>query len=63
MADSSMVARVPLSNDVITYLVSQAYDARDARSISQAEHRGRAQTWTYLQVIRTIKAPVALWAA
>ena len=50
-----MVARVPLSNDVITYLVSQAYDARDARSISQAEQRGRAQAWTYLQVIRTIK--------
>jgi len=53
--DTSMVARVPLSNDVITYLVSQAYDARDARSISQAEQRGRAQAWTYLQVIRTIK--------
>jgi hypothetical protein len=48
--DTSMVARVPLSNDVITYLVSQAYDARDARSISQAEQRGRAQAWTYLQV-------------
>ena len=40
---------------VITYLVSQAYDARDARSISQAEQRGRAQAWTYLQVIRTFK--------
>jgi FAD dependent oxidoreductase len=53
--DTSMVARVPLSNDVITYLVSAAYDARDARSISQAEQRGRAQVWAYLEVIRTIK--------
>lgn len=53
--DTSMIARVPLSNDVIAYLVSQAYDARDARSISQAEQRGRAQAWTYLGVIRTIK--------
>jgi hypothetical protein len=53
--DTSMVARVPLSDGVITYLVSQAYDARDARSISQAEQRGRAQAWAYLQVIRTIK--------
>jgi FAD dependent oxidoreductase len=53
--DASMVARVPLSKDVITYLVSAAYDARDARSISQAERRGRAQAWAYLEVIRTIK--------
>ncbi len=53
--DTSMVARVPLSNDVITYLVSQAYDARDARSISHAERRGREQAWAYLGVIRTIK--------
>jgi hypothetical protein len=53
--DTSMVARVPLSNDVITYLVSAAYDARDALSISLAEQRGRAQAWAYLEVIRTIK--------
>jgi hypothetical protein len=53
--DTSMVARVPLSNDVITYLVSQAYDARDARSTSEAERRGREQAWAYLGVIRTIK--------
>lgn len=53
--DTSMVARVPLSNDVIAYLVSQAYDARDARSISMAEQRGRKQAWAYLQVVRTLK--------
>ncbi len=53
--DTSLVARVPLSNDVITYLVSQAYDARDAKSISLAERRGREQAWAYLEVVRTIK--------
>lgn len=53
--DTSMIARVPLSNDVIAYLVSQAYDARDARSISRAERRGREQAWAYLSIVRTMK--------
>jgi len=53
--DTSMIARVPLSGDVIAYLVSAAYDARDAASISRAERLGRRQAWTYLAVIRTIK--------
>jgi methylmalonyl-CoA mutase cobalamin-binding domain/chain len=39
--DTSMLARVPLSGDVITYLVSEAYDARSAASISAAERLGR----------------------
>ena len=53
--DTSMLARVPLSGDVITYLVSEAYDARSAASISTAERLGRKQAWAYLDVIRTIK--------
>src|ERR1700694_3295967 len=53
--DSSMLARVPLSGDVITYLVSESYDARSAASISAAERLGRKQAWAYLDVIRTIK--------
>jgi hypothetical protein len=53
--DTSMIARVPLSNDVITYLVSEAYDARSAASISTAERLGRKQAWAYLDIIRTIK--------
>lgn len=53
--DASLVARVPLSHDVITYLVSQAYDARDARSISAAERLGREQAWAYLEVVRGMK--------
>ncbi|MDX6346797.1 MAG: hypothetical protein QOF84_1587 [Streptomyces sp.] len=52
--DTSMLARVPLSGDVITYLVSEAYDARSAASISAAERLGRKQAWAYLDVIRTI---------
>ena len=52
--DRSLVVRVPLSNDVIAYLASEAYDARDARSISRAEIRGRRQAWAYLDIIRTI---------
>ena len=39
--DRSLVMRVPLSNDVIAYLASEVYDARDAKSISRAEIRGR----------------------
>src|ERR1700730_17845775 len=53
--DSSLVMRVPLSNDVIAYLASEVYDARDAKSISRAEIRGRRQAWNYLNIIRTIK--------
>jgi FAD dependent oxidoreductase len=53
--DSSMLARVPISGDVITYLVSESYDARSAASISTAERLGRKQAWAYLEVIRTIK--------
>src|SRR6202158_1334703 len=45
----------PLSNDVIAYLASEVYDARNAKSISRAEIRGRQQAWTYLDIIRTIK--------
>jgi hypothetical protein len=53
--ERSLVVRVPLSNDVIAYLASETYDARDAKSISRAEIRGRRQAWAYLDIIRTIK--------
>jgi hypothetical protein len=53
--DRSLVVRVPLSNDVIAYLASEVYDARDAKSISRAEINGRRQAWTYLDIIRTIR--------
>src|SRR6202023_1350229 len=33
----------------------EVYDARDAKSISRAEIRGRQQAWAYLNIIRTIR--------
>jgi hypothetical protein len=49
-----MPARVALSGDVITYLVSEASDARSAASISAAEQLGHKQSWAYLDVARPI---------
>jgi hypothetical protein len=52
--ESGLVVRLPISGDVVCYLVAESYDARDARSLSEAERRGRQQAWAYLDVIRTI---------
>lgn len=52
--ERSVVARLPLSGDVVTYLASADYDARDARSITAAEIEGRRQAWLYLGAIRTL---------
>src|SRR5258706_6095622 len=50
----SMIARLPLSGDVVAYLVSEDYDPRDIRSLSRAEISGRAQAWTYLEILREL---------
>jgi hypothetical protein len=52
--DSGLVARMPVSGDLITYLVDEAYDARDAADTSRAEARARRTAQAYLEVIRTI---------
>jgi hypothetical protein len=52
--ERSVISRLPISGDVVCYLASAAYDARDARSISEAEAEGRRQAWAYLEVIRSI---------
>jgi hypothetical protein len=52
--DHGLVIRIPGSNDVVAYLADEAYDVRDARSISDAERRGREQAWSYLAAIRTL---------
>ncbi len=52
--ERSVVARLPLSGDLICYLASEDYDAREAASLSRAERQGRAQAWTYLEIIRSI---------
>jgi hypothetical protein len=52
--DKSLIARLPLSGDVVAYLASEDYDPRDVRSRSRAEISGRAQAWTYLEILREL---------
>lgn len=52
--DRSVIVRMPLSGDVVTYLASEDYDPRDVRSLSRAESAGRAQAWTYLEILREL---------
>ena len=52
--ETGLVVRLPISGDVVAYLVGEEYDARDAASIGAAEIRGRRQAWAYLAVIRGI---------
>jgi hypothetical protein len=52
--ETGLVVRLPISGDVVAYLVGEEYDARDAASIGAAEMRGRRQAWAYLDVIRGI---------
>ncbi|WP_151771060.1 FAD-dependent oxidoreductase [Streptomyces abyssomicinicus] len=49
-----LVARLPVSGDVIAYIVDEAYDARDAADVSRAEARARVQAHAYLDVIRSL---------
>ena len=52
--ERSVIARLPLSGDVVAYLASEDYDARDARSMARAEASGRRQAWTYLAILRSL---------
>ncbi len=52
--EKSVVARLPLSGDVVAYLASVDYDPRDGRSMSLAEMDGRQQAWAYLDILRTL---------
>jgi hypothetical protein len=52
--DRSLIARLPLSGDVVAYLASEDYDPRDVRSLSRAEISGRTQAWTYLEILREL---------
>ncbi|MFD8124611.1 FAD-dependent oxidoreductase [Streptomyces albidoflavus] len=51
---NGLVARLPVSGDVIAYIVDEAYDARDAADVSRAEASARVQAHAYLQVIRSL---------
>src|SRR5271170_2375624 len=52
--DRSIIARLPLSGDVVAYLASEDYDPRDVHSVSRAEISGRAQAWTYLEILKEL---------
>ena len=61
--DRSVMVRMPLSGDVVTYLASEDYDPRDVRSLSRAESAGRAQAWTYLAILRELPGWEHAWLA
>jgi hypothetical protein len=52
--EHGLVIRIPGSNDVVAYLVDEAYDVRDVRSHAAAERRGRRQAWQLLAAIQTL---------
>ena len=52
--DKSVIARLPISGDVVAYLASEHYDPRDVHSMTRAEMAGRLQAWTYLEILRTL---------
>ncbi|MEM7403746.1 MAG: FAD-dependent oxidoreductase [Pseudomonadota bacterium] len=52
--DRSVIARQPVSGDLVVYLASVDYDPRDARSRTHAAVDARRQAWAYLDAIRTI---------
>ena len=58
-----VVARLPISGDVVLYLASEDYDARDARSIAAAERAARAQAWEYLALLRRLPGWERAWLA
>ncbi|MEW2358870.1 FAD-dependent oxidoreductase [Spirillospora sp. NPDC029432] len=53
-AERGLVARLPVSGDVITFLADEGYDARDAADTSRAEISARAQSRAYLEAIRSL---------
>jgi hypothetical protein len=54
IAEAGLIARMPISGDVIAYMVDEGYDARSAADTSRAEIHARLQAQSYLQAIRTI---------
>jgi hypothetical protein len=52
--DSSVILRLPLSGDIVTYLASASYDARSSASITTAEQQGRRQAEEDLRILRKL---------
>ncbi|MEV5540024.1 FAD-dependent oxidoreductase [Saccharopolyspora shandongensis] len=53
-AESGLIARMPISGDLITYLADEGYDARSAADTTRAEIGARRQAQAYLQVVRSL---------
>ncbi len=49
-----VVARLPISGDIVLYLASEDYDATIAPDQSAAAARARAQAWVYLDILRRL---------
>ncbi|MER7010238.1 FAD-dependent oxidoreductase [Saccharopolyspora sp. NPDC000359] len=52
--ERGLVARMPVSGDVIAYLADEGYDARSAADTSRAERSARRQAQAYLRAVRTL---------
>jgi hypothetical protein len=52
--ETGLIARMPVSGDLITYLADEGYDARDAADTSRAERSARRQAQAYLAVLRSL---------
>ena len=50
--EHGLVVRLPHSGEILAFLADEAYDARDARSVSAAERRAREQAWAITEAIR-----------
>ncbi|MGP4020670.1 FAD-dependent oxidoreductase [Saccharopolyspora sp. 5N708] len=53
-AETGLIARMPISGDLITYLADEGYDARSAADTTRAEVGARRQAQAYLRVIRSL---------
>jgi len=52
--NTGVLIKLPKSGDIVTYLASASYDARDSLSISNAERQGREQAAIYLRILRQL---------
>lgn len=52
--NESVLLRLPISGDVVSFLASASYDARLSSSITKAEVSGRKQAQEYLKILRDL---------
>ena len=53
--EAGLLVQIPVSGDLVVYLVDEEYDARDAGSLTAAEISAREKAWSYLHAIRHIR--------